>query len=158
MNQAIVMHAGDAVTGSQASCYATIEGKRYCLMQAISLEANFERQKTQVPILGRLGKGNKATGWSGSGTMTIHYNTSIFRELLYRYKETGRDVYFDIQIINEDPTSVVGRQTVILKDCNLDGGVLARFDADAEYLDETVDFTFDDFELPESFKHLPGMV
>ena len=70
-------------------------------------------------ILGRTGKGNKTTGWKGSGSATFHYNTSIFREQLYRYKETGQDVYFDIQITNEDPTSSVGRQTIILKDCNV---------------------------------------
>lgn len=86
-----------------------------------------------------------------------HYNTSIFRELLYRYKETGEDVYFDIQITNEDPTSSVGRQTIILKDCNVDGGILAKFDADAEYLDEDLDFTFEDWEMPEKFSMLSGM-
>ena len=77
---------------------------------------------------------------------------------MYRFKETGEDVYFDIQVENEDPTSSVGRQTVILKDCNIDGGILAKFDADAEYLDEDVDFTFEDFEIPEKFTMLPGMI
>lgn len=91
--------------------------------------------------MGRTGKGNKATGWKGTGSATIHYNTSVFRKLLYQYKETGEDIYFDIQITNEDPTSHVGRQTVILKDCNLDGGIIAKMDADAEYLDEEFDFT-----------------
>ena len=56
------------------------------------------------------------------------------------------------------PTSRVGRQTVILIDCNIDGGILAKFDADAEYLDEDMDFTFEDFEMPEVFNHLDGMV
>jgi len=51
----------------------------------------------------------------------------------------------------------IGRQTVILKDCNLDGGILTKFDADAEYLDETIDFTFEDFEIPEKFSLLNGM-
>ena len=60
-------------------------------------------------------------------------------------------------VTNEDPTSSVGRQTVILKDCNIDGGILAKFDADADYLDETLDFTFEDFEIPEKFNMLPGM-
>lgn len=77
--------------------------------------------------------------------------------LLKRYKDTGEDVYFDIQVTNEDPTSSVGRQTVILKDCNMDGGLLAKFDADAEYLDEDMDFTFEDFEMPETFTMLAGM-
>ena len=152
-----VMHAKDTVSASLAECYVTLEGKRYNLMQAINLEANFEKNKTEVPILGKTGKGNKATGWTGTGSATFHYNTSVFRMLMYRYKETGEDVYFDIQVTNEDPTSAVGSQTVILKDCNVDGGILAKFDADAEYLDEDMDFTFEDFEIPEQFKLLQGM-
>ena len=152
-----VMHAKDTVSASLAECYVTIEDKRYNLMQAINLEANFEKNKTEVPILGKTGKGNKATSWTGTGSATFHYNTSVFRMLMYRYKETGQDVYFDIQVTNEDPTSSVGRETVILKDCNVDGGILAKFDADAEYLDEDMDFTFEDFEIPEQFKLLQGM-
>ncbi len=76
---------------------------------------------------------------------------------MYRFKETGEDIYFDMQITNEDPTSSVGRQTVILKDCNIDRGILAKFDANAEYLDEEIEFTFEDFEIPEKFKLLSGM-
>ncbi len=152
-----LMNAGDAVSASLAECYVTIEGNRYNFMQAINLEASIEKIKTEVPILGKTGKGNKAAGWKGTGSATFHYNTSIFRQLLKRYKDTGEDVYFDIQVSNEDPTSRVGRQTVILKDCNIDGGVLTKFDADAEYLEESLDFTFEDFEMPETFTPLAGM-
>lgn len=151
------MHAKDSVSAALAECYVTIEDRRYNFMQAINLEASIEKNKTEVPILGKTGKGNKATGWSGSGSATFHYNTTIFRDLLKRFKETGEDVYFDIQITNEDPTSSVGRQTVILKDCNLDGGIIAKFDADEEYLEDQFDFTFEDFEIPEKFAVLQGM-
>lgn len=151
------MHAKDTVSASLAECYVTIDGNRYNFMQAINLEAKYSKNKSKVPILGRTGKGNKSTGWEGTGSATFHYNTSIFRELFMRFKETGEDVYFDIQVTNEDPTSSVGRQTVILKDCNLDGGTLAKFDADAETLDEDIDFTFEDMEMPEKFKMLTGM-
>ena len=152
-----IMHAKDSVSAALAECYVTIEDRRYNFMQAINLEASIEKNKTEVPILGKTGKGNKATGWSGSGSATFHYNTTIFRDLLKRFKETGEDVYFDIQITNEDPTSSVGRQTVILKDCNLDGGIIAKFDADEEYLEDQFDFTFEDFEIPEKFAVLQGM-
>lgn len=151
------MNAKDAVSASLAECFVTIDGNRYNFMQAINLEAKMEKTKTEVPILGKPGKGNKSTGWKGSGSATFHYNTSIFRRLLYRYKETGEDIYFDIQITNEDPTAAVGRQTIVLKDCNVDGGILAKFDADAEYLDEDMDFTFEDWEMPEGFDMLDGM-
>lgn len=157
MSDRVTMNAKDAVSASLAECFVTIDGSRYNFMQAINLEASIEKSKTEVPILGRTGKGNKATGWSGSGSATFHFNTSIFRKLLKRFKDTGEDVYFDIQVTNEDPTSAVGRQTVILKDCNLDGGIIAKFDADADYLDEEINFTFDDFEMPEEFSILAGM-
>lgn len=152
-----VMKAKDAVYASLAQCFLTIEGNRYLFMQAISLEAKMDKTKTKVPILGKTGKGNKASGWEGTGSATFHYNTSIIREMLKKYKDTGEDVYFDIQISNEDPTSAVGRQTIILRDCNVDGGILAKFDANGEYLDEDMDFTFEDWEMPETFQLLEGM-
>lgn len=152
------MKAKDAISGSMAELYVTIGKTRYNFAQAISFEANFEKSKTEVPILGRTGKGNKATGWNGSGTMTIHYNTSIMRELALKYKNTGEDIYFNMQVTNEDPTSEVGRQTVTFIDCNFDSLILAKFDADADYLDEDIDFTFDDFNMPEKFKTLKGMI
>jgi hypothetical protein len=151
------MNANDTVGASLAECYVTIKGNRYLLMQAINVEANFEKNKSEVAILGKTGKGNRTTSWKGTGSATFHYNTSIFRELMYAYKETGEDVYFDMQLTNDDPTSSVGRQTVVLKGCNIDGGVLAKFDADGETLDEDMDFTFEDFEIPEKFKQLQGM-
>lgn len=151
------MKAKDAVYASLAQCFLTIEGNRYLFMQAIDLEAKMDKTKTKVPILGKTGKGNKASGWEGTGSATFHYNTSIIREMLKKYKDTGEDVYFDIQISNEDPTSAVGRQTIILRDCNVDGGILAKFDANGEYLDEDMDFTFEDWEMPETFQLLEGM-
>lgn len=151
------MNAKDSVSASLAECYVTIGGNRYNFMQAINLEASMEKTKSEVPILGKTGKGNKTTGWKGSGSATFHYNTSVFREMLYRYKNTGEDVYFDIQVTNSDPTSGAGKQTVILKGCNMDGGILTKFDADAEYLDEDIDFTFEDWEMPDVFDELSGM-
>ncbi len=152
------MKAKDTVFAGLAECFVTIGSRRYNFMQAINLEAKFEKTKAEVPILGKTGKGNKATGWKGTGSATFHYNTSIFRQMMLDYKETGQDTYFEMQITNEDPTSDVGRQTIILKDCNIDGGILAKFDADAEYLDEDMDFTFEDFSMPESFANLTGFL
>jgi hypothetical protein len=152
------MKAKDALSAKLAECFITIGKNRYNFMQAINFEANFERTKTEIPILGKTGAGNKSTGWKGTGSATFHYNTSIFREMMLKYKDTGEDVYFEIQVTNEDPTSSAGRQTVVFVDCNVDGGILAKFDADGEYLDEDMDFTFEDFKMPETFELLDGMM
>lgn len=153
----VIMMAKDAVSASLAECYATIDGQRYNLMQAINLEATMEKSKTEVPILGKTGKGNKANNWKGTGSATFHYNTSIFRKFMKKYKDQGTDFYFDIQITNNDPTSAVGSQTIILKDCNLDSITIAKFDADGEYLDEQMDFSFEDWEMPTEFTMLDGI-
>lgn len=159
MEDNIIMKAKDTLSPSLATCLIKIGDNRYNFMQAINVEVRIDKTKVEVPILGKTGKGNKSTGWKGTGSATFHYNTSIFRELLFKYKDTGEDIYFDMQITNEDPTTDVGRQTVVLKDCNIDGGLLAKFDANNnEYLDEDFNFTFEDFQIPEQFTLLQGML
>ena len=127
-------------------------------MQAINLEAKMEKTKTEVPILGKTGKGNKAAGWKGTGSATFHYNTSVFRKVMKEYKNSGKDIYFDMVIVNDDPTSDAGSQSITLIDCNLDNVIVAKFDADGEYLDENFDFTFEDWDMPEEFDVLNGML
>lgn len=153
-----VMQARDAVSAKLAECFVTIEGNRYLLMQGKKFEAKFEKEKQKVSILGKTGQGNKTTSWNGTGNMTVYQNTPIFNKLMLRFKNTGEDIYFDIQITNYDPTSAAGRQTMIFKDCNINGGVLASFDADGEFLEQDIDFTYEDFEMPEEFNILDGMM
>ncbi|MBY0122152.1 phage tail tube protein [Bacillus sp. S/N-304-OC-R1] len=152
------MHARDAINGASGECFVTIRGNRYNFAQVINIQADMDKVKTKIPILGRMSKGNKGAGVEYTGNATFHFNTSIFRELLYHYKETGEDIYFDIQTTNEDKSSSVGRQTIVLIDCNLDGGILALLDADAEYLEDQIDFTFEDWEFPEKFSILSSML
>jgi hypothetical protein len=154
----ITMKAKDAISASLAECFITVGQNRYNFMQMINFEAKFEKIKTEVPILGKTGNGNKSSGWKGIFSATMHYNTPIFREMLIKYKDTGEDLYFEIQVTNDDPASASGRQTIVFMDCNIDGGILAKFDADGEYLDEEIEGTFEDFKMPEKFKILDGMM
>ena len=154
------MHARNAVSAKMAECYVTIDGNRYNFMSAINVNVNFEKTKTDVAILGRMNKGHKSTGSNITGSAEFHMNTSIWRKLAYRFQETGEDLYFDMQITNEDITaSDVGRQTIILYDCNFDSVTLAAFDADSDdTLKESIDFTAERFEMPEEFKLMDGMM
>ena len=153
----VIMKGKDALSAKLAECFLTINGRRYNFMQMINFEANFNKTKVVVPILGRTGQANKASGWTGDLSATMHYNQSVIRQMMLDYKDTGEDTYFEIQVTNEDPTSAAGRQTMIFIDCNIDGGILAKFDADGDYLDEDIDGTFEDFRMPEKFRELTGM-
>jgi hypothetical protein len=151
-----IMRGQDALAASLAQCYVTINDRRYNFMSMIDFEATMEKNKTEVPILGQPGQGNKSNGWTGKFKGTAHYNQSIFRKMLLDYKATGEDVYFEILVTNDDPTSKAGRQSIVLIGCNLDGGTLTKFDADGEYLDEDVEGTFEDWSMPEAFAELSG--
>ena len=158
MADATIMRAPDTISGALAQCYITIGDERYNAMNAISVEATVDKNKTKVPILGKTGKGNKATSWEGSGSATFHFNSSVFREKVLEYMHTGQDFYFDMQIINADMGSAAGTQDITLIDCNFDSTILAKFDADSDdYLDEDMDFTFEDAKLSTSFTPLEGM-
>ncbi len=152
------MYGQDAVAGVKGSAYITINSERFLLMQLKSIKAEAKISLKELGILGSIGKKHKAGTWSGSWSASAYYNMPIFRKMTLEYKRTGRLPYFDIQIVNDDPTSAAGRQTAILKECLFDGGILATMDAESEALEEDISGTFDDFELPEQFKLLEGMI
>jgi hypothetical protein len=149
------MNEMDAISGKHAKAFITINGQVEELFYARSLEATIEKNKTDVPVVGKTNVGQKAVGWTGTGTLNIYYVTSLFRRLVRDYIKTGRDFYFDMTISNEDPTSAAGRQTVVLKNCNLDSVIAAQFDATSDDpLNEDVSFTFDDYDILEQFAPL----
>lgn len=153
------MLAKDSISAKLAQCFITLNGNRYNFMSMTKFEAKFKKNKKKVAILGKTGSGNKATGWEGTFSATMHYNTSVMRELMEQFKDTGEDAYFETQILNYDPTSDAEMQEVDLIGCNLDEGILAKFDATSEdSLDEDVSGTFEDFKIPRKFTLLDGML
>lgn len=154
----VVIKGKDTVAAALAECFITIGTRRYNFMQMIDMEAKIQKTKAKVPRLGAVMVGHKSCSMEGTFSGTAHYNQSVMRQALLDYKNTGVDAYFEMQLSNDDPTSAAGRQTVVLYDCNMDGGVLAKFDADGEYLDEEIEGTFDDYSIPESFKELTGFL
>lgn len=157
MGNNVEMKGADAITAKFGTCYVTIEGNRYLFLQAKDITLNIDKTKQKVDVMGAVMAKHKSTGAEGTGSAKFHYNTSIFREKLLEYCKTGKDFYFDMQLTNDDPTASVGRQTVIAKDCNMDGGLMAQIISDDSLLEDSFDFTFDDMEMPEKFAILAGM-
>ncbi len=152
-----IMNAKDAVYGSLAECFITLDGNRYLLMNITEFESKWETSIADVPILGKVGMGHKSAGGKGTWSGTAHYNQSIFRKVADTYQKTGVMPYFEIQVTNEDATSAVGRQTIVHHDCLCDTFVLAKFQAGEELLEEELSGTFESWDMPESFAMLPGM-
>lgn len=150
------LKAGDTISGQEAVAKMTIKNADGTssiedMFFGKNLEATCDIEKTDVKTLGKRGAQHKPSGWSGSGSMTVYYVTSLFRKMALQYIKTGVPVYFDIMVTNNDPASSVGPQTTVLKNCSLDSVILAKFDVESEIMDEDLDFTFDDADMLDSF-------
>lgn len=145
------LNGRDVVSGQEGEAYMTIDGAVKLMFAVRNIRATVTKQKTEIRTLGRRGVQHKTNGWSGTGSMEIFYVTSDFLKMIKQYKDTGRDTYFDIQTINDDPTTTVGRQEVTLIDVNLDSVDIAALDAENDTLTQSINFTFDDFDTGEMF-------
>lgn len=148
------MKAEDAISGKEGQLYATIDGNVIQVAELKNISAKIAKNKSSFKALGHRGEQFKATGWTGTGTMVIHYASSRWSKMIIDYAKNGQDTYFKLQTINEDPTSSIGRQTVVLLDVNLDEAEVTKLDVDAEFLDQSMNFTFSDIEMTEEFSEL----
>lgn len=149
------LNAPDTISGKEGRAYAKVNGNNEELFFAKTVEANVEKNKSEIKAIGKRMTGHKTTGANGSGSMSIYYMTPLFREMIKQWKNTGIDVYFDMVIENDDQESAAGKQSTLLIGCNLDSVVLAKLDGDSDdALDEDVDFTFEDFDILTPFRKI----
>lgn len=149
-----IFRAADVLSGQEAKATMQTGTEIFELFYAKNIEAILNKRKTPVRALGTRGEQQKTAGWNGTGTMTLYYVQSLFRQQALLYHTTGVDLYFNLIIENEDPTSAAGKQTIVLIDCNFDSIVLAKFNTEEDKLEEDAPFTFSDFLIVDSFKTL----
>jgi hypothetical protein len=146
------MPFNDAPSAKLATCFVTIKDRRYAMLMAKDFEANMSIETKEVPTLGRVVKGVKPVGATIKWEMTVYHCTEIFDDVVEQYKNTGVMPKFDIQVTNEDPASSVGRSTKIYTDCIIDGDVLlSMFDADGEFVEQSIEGYAQDFTRPEKY-------
>lgn len=145
------LQAKDVISGSEATAYLTINKKNELMFYASSLTATATKEKISLKTLGKRGTQYKTNGWKGAGTMTVYYATSRFRQLMCDYISNGIETNFSIMVTNDDPTSTLGKEEVVLKNVSLDSVLMTSFDVSADILSEKISFTFDDIELLSTF-------
>lgn len=153
------MKAQDAISGKEGTLVAKWKNKRgvweqHPIAECKSISAKVTKNKSEFKALGQPATQYKAMGWSGTGTLTVYYASTEYSWVMANYANDHTDMYFSLQIVNEDPTSNLGRQEVVLNDVNLDEAEIAKLDVDAEFLDQTMNFTFSGFEIMDSFKSI----
>lgn len=148
------MEGRNALSGKEGTAFITVDGQVKEIAYLKNIEASIELKKVEIQTLGRRGTQHKINGWNGKGSMKVYYITSLFRNIMIDYIKTGKVTYFDIQVKNDDPSSEAGKQTTVLKNCLINGGLLTKLDIEADYLDEEIEFTFEDADIPDTFSDI----
>lgn len=150
-----LLQAQDTISGREGRAYAKIDGNNEEMFYAKSIEATVQKHKKQVKAIGRRMVGHKTMGGEGTGRLSLYYLSPLFRSKISQWKRTGEDTYFDLVVENADPTSDAGTQRVLLSGVNLDATLLTKLDGERDApLEESVDFTFEDFEILQAFEHI----
>ncbi len=153
------MKAADAISGSEGTLYANIDGNVVTVAECKTISAKIQKDKQEFKALGYRGKQHKATGWSGTGSMTVYFVTSMWTKMILKYVKEGVDTYFKLTFTNEDPTAEnTGKQVITLIDVNLDDAEIAKLDTEATFLDQQMNFTFSDIDMSEEFKRHKGTI
>lgn len=143
--------AQDAISGKEGALWATVDGQVKECAEVRNITVTMDKNKAEFRALGERGTQHKATGYSGTGSLTVYAVTSFWNKMLIDYANTGRDVYFTLVLKNEDPNSAIGAQRIQVNNVNLDGGDLAKLDVDADFLDQSFNFTWTGVKLLKEF-------
>lgn len=143
---------------NHASCYVTTNGSRYELFFARDFEGKINVTTKEVPMLGGVMKGHRATAADGKFKLTIYRITDLFNRLILDYLDTGIMPEFEIQVTEEDPATKMGRSTKIYGGCIIDGDVLMSvFDDDGDFIEQTIEGYFETVTMPETYTDPTGM-
>lgn len=141
----------DALNGKSGSAFMTINGQYHEIFQMKKFQSDAEFQESDFKVVGTTLVQKKTTGVSLTGSMTIYYGSPYFLQMLQTYLKTGKLPYFTLQITNDDPGTSVGKQTVALYNCKLAKVPVALLDADTDWLEEEVTFSYTGVEVLNYF-------
>ena len=145
----------DALNGKQGSAFITLDGRNIEMFGLKKFNSEAEFQESDFKVVGTTLVQKKTTGVSLTGSMTIYYGTPHFIRILQDYIKTGKLPYFTIQITNDDPSTSVGTQTVVLYNVKLQKVPVAVLDSDADFLEMEVSFSYTSLEVLNYFNDAP---
>ncbi|CAM3206647.1 phage tail tube protein [Lactiplantibacillus plajomi] len=145
------LNGRDTISTKDAKIYITIDGKVIPLIEANKFSAKLEKNKEDVQTLGSRWKHKKVTSVEGTGTLGGYLISSNWSKYALPYIKGGKDLYFEVTMTINDPTSAAGTQTLHFTDVNLDDVPFADFEADDDVMQWESDFTFEGVELIHAF-------
>lgn len=149
-----VMATNDAPVAKFAEVFVTIGDRRYSMLMCKDFEGKANVSTQDVPRMGSVIMGKKATTVELSFTMTIYKCTEIIDDFVEAFLRSGVMPKMTIQTSNEDPSTSIGRSTKIYEDCILDGDVLLSLaGSEDDFIEQEISGFANSFSRPEKYNN-----
>lgn len=143
----------DSINGKDGKAFMVKDGKPIQLFNVKNLNGEANIDETPFKVVGTRIIQKKTGGLTYQGTMTLYYGSRYFLDMVLDYQgDLSRIPYFDLQVVNDDKSSTVGKRNVLLKNCKLSGTIpVTRLDSDSDILEESVNFSYSYIERLREF-------
>jgi hypothetical protein len=154
----------DAINGAEGTGFIKDKSGNWVEMFGLkSIEANMEFSENDFRVVGTTIVQKKTSSVELTGSATLYYGTTDFLEYAEVYLKTGRLPYFSIIIQNkapyydpDDPLDSQGlglerTKTVALYGVKLSSLPVALLDAEADVLEEEVEFSYTSLQVLDKF-------
>lgn len=142
----------DTISSHEGKAFATIDGQNRELFELSKLNAQIDLNVISKRMLGHRMTQHKVAGAEGTGSISMYFMNSQMLNRTVEYIRTGKIKGITIQTYNEDASSSIGRQEVVLSNVILKTIPVAAIDDSSD--DPIVvdsDITFDDVQPLSSF-------
>lgn len=146
-----VLRGRDVLNSNLGTAYLEINGVRRRIFELKEITATINQNKEEVQLINDVLTKHKCLSSNGSGNFTIYSGVPDYSQMIQNYIKTHKGLYFVITFEMNDPESNRGRRSVTLYDCLIDQHQLGRLSTDSTVLDETMDFTFDNYNINTDF-------
>lgn len=146
-----VIRGRDVLNSNLGTAYLEINGVRRRIFELKEISATINQNKAEVQLINDVLTKHKCLSSNGTGNFTIYSGVPDYSQMIKNYINTHKGLYFVITFEMNDPESTRGRRCVTLYDCLIDEHQLGRLSTDSTVLDETMNFTFDNYNINTDF-------
>ena len=144
--------AKDTLNGAEGSVVVTRNGQNFVAAGMRNLTPNAEIQSEDMRVIGTRVIQDKPNGVKQTGTGNVYYGSDLWREMVAEYIQTGVMPEFGLQITNNDPTTTLGTQVLVLYGCHLTGTIpLAILNSEETMLNYDFNFAWTRMALLQKF-------
>ena len=141
----------DTIRGTDGTVTWKVGDQEYDFFHVIDLSIEMEIDQDEVPRIGTRTKGHKTSTVSITGSANGYYGNPVIRSEMTKYLKGGAYPEMTLILTNHDPDTQAVTQTFVGKGVMVTNLTLAEIDANTTMLEESWDFTLEDYEIQTPF-------